>query len=82
LIASKLIDTKRLELCAPEQWQIDSPCERLYDQLDRLAALGDRLGMGGFEANCFFVRKLLVMCPSDYAGRKHGISAERSHADF
>ena len=30
LIASKLFDTKRLELCAPEQWQIDSPCERLY----------------------------------------------------
>ena len=40
---SKLFDTKGLLLSAPEQRKINSPCERLDGQLDRLAALGDRL---------------------------------------
>jgi hypothetical protein len=29
--------------CAPEQRKIDSPCEGLYCQFDRLPSLGDRL---------------------------------------
>ena len=40
---SKLFDTKGLELCAPEQRQIDSPGGRLYGQLHRLAPLSDCL---------------------------------------
>jgi hypothetical protein len=40
---SKLFDTKRLALCAPEQRKIGSPGERLYGQLHRLAPLSDCL---------------------------------------
>jgi hypothetical protein len=39
---SKSFDTKRPLLGAPEQRKINSPGERLYGQLDRLAPLGDR----------------------------------------
>ena len=34
---SELFDTKRLELCTPEQRKINSPGERFYGQLNRLA---------------------------------------------
>jgi hypothetical protein len=40
---SNLLRAERLLLSAPEQWEIDSPGERLQGQIDRLAPLGDRL---------------------------------------
>jgi hypothetical protein len=43
IYVSELFDPERLLLGAPEQRKINSPGERLYRQLHRLAPLGDRL---------------------------------------